>query len=75
MIRQKKYRYAGIILLASAMVGCNIPSLVDKKDITPPPARYSQAIESDSANIATLQWKEFFKDSYLVALIDTALKN
>lgn len=74
MIRQKIYRYVGIILLASSMGGCNIPSLVDKKGITPPPDKYSQGAEPDTVNIATIQWKEFFKDPYLVALIDTALK-
>lgn len=69
------YRYTGVILLASVMAGCSIPSVVDKKDIMPPPGKYHQATDADTINIATIQWKEFFKDPYLVALIDTALKN
>lgn len=69
------YRYTGIICLVFVVGGCNIPSLVNKTGIIPPPGKYDQATEADTVNIATIQWKEFFKDPYLVALIDTALKN
>jgi len=30
---------------------------------------------NDSANIAEIKWKDYFKDAYLTSLIDTALKN
>ena len=31
--------------------------------------------ENDTANFATVNWRDFFADPYLIALIDTALKN
>ncbi|WP_255501735.1 TolC family protein [Olivibacter sp. SDN3] len=37
------------------------------------PTRYSNS--QDSINSATVQWKEYFTDPYLNALIDTALEN
>lgn len=72
---KKIYQYTGIILLASVMAGCSIPSVMDKKDIVPPPGSYNHSTDADTVNIAAIQWKEFFKDPYLVALIDTALKS
>lgn len=35
----------------------------------------SYSFESNSESIGTIKWREFFKDPYLIALIDTALHN
>jgi NodT family efflux transporter outer membrane factor (OMF) lipoprotein len=61
----------GLLLLATA--GCNIPkssSLTESKTV--PAAYYASA---DSANAAQVNWREYFSDPELIALIDTALKN
>lgn len=39
------------------------------------PSAYNDTTSQDSTNTATVKWKEYFTDPYLVALIDTALKN
>lgn len=60
------------LLLVSA---CSLPpNLVHRNERKIVPARYSDEAQ-DSLNTAKLKWKEFFRDPYLVALIDTALKN
>jgi NodT family efflux transporter outer membrane factor (OMF) lipoprotein len=53
---------------------CKLPTLVQKTDNQAVPAAYANAAQ-DSANIAAIKWREYFSDPYLVALIDTALKN
>ena len=64
----------GMLLLAAA---CSLPPALTKK--TPDqkaPAGYStQAASADTTNSGKIRWREFFTDQYLVALIDTALKN
>lgn len=35
----------------------------------------SDTVVQDSTNVADIQWKDYFKDTLLVALIDSALKN
>lgn len=35
----------------------------------------SYSYESDSISIGSVRWREFFKDPYLISLIDTALQN
>jgi multidrug efflux system outer membrane protein len=61
-----------VILLVTA---CTLPSnLVHRGENKNVPERYNYNLQ-DSLNSAKLQWKQFFTDSNLVALIDTALRN
>lgn len=60
-----------IVLLVTA---CSLPpSLVHKTENKKTPASYNDS--QDTTNTGKVQWKEFFTDPYLVALIDTALQN
>ena len=59
-----------VLLSASACV----PTVVTRKERAVTPDQYALAT-SDSANSATVNWREFFRDPYLTALIDTALSN
>ena len=59
----------GIFILFTACV----PSLVRKEANKTVPSSYVSS--QDTSNTATVKWKEFFTDSTLVTLIDTALKN
>jgi NodT family efflux transporter outer membrane factor (OMF) lipoprotein len=67
-----------IHLLALAMVlcayeACKTPSLVQSPNVKNAPGSYAQP--GDTSSSATIRWREFFKDPYLISLIDTALQN
>jgi len=53
--------------------GCKAPSIVQDTKKLPAAPVYSSS--PDTTNTATIQWRNFFTDKYLVSLIDTALKN
>ena len=66
-------RYVGVACIAFAFSAC-APSLVNKTaDTSVVPQRYTAS--QDSTNTAKIQWKDYFHDPYLNALIDTALSN
>jgi NodT family efflux transporter outer membrane factor (OMF) lipoprotein len=54
-------------------MGCKVPSLVQVENKQLIPVVFNQS--KDSVNAADIQWRSFFADANLVALIDTALKN
>ena len=63
-----------ILLLGFVWLGsCKIPAITGKQENTATPASYVDG--KDSTNSATIKWKSYFKDPYLIALIDTALNN
>ena len=53
--------------------GCKVPALVQTPEQRPVPSSFGNT--QDTVNAATIQWRNFFSDKYLVSLIDTALKN
>lgn len=59
--------------IAFAYTACKMPSVMTRAENKTVPEAYHNS--QDSTNTARLQWKTYFKDPYLVALIDTALKN
>ena len=62
------------LLLGFVWLGsCKIPAITSKQENTATPASYVDG--KDSTNSATIKWKSYFKDPYLIALIDTALNN
>ena len=75
MCNQKIQTYAGIALLMLLFAACKVPSLTGKTpNNAAVPVSYPQP-QPDTGNVAALNWKDYFTDPYLVALIDTALKN
>lgn len=63
-----------IILLAICCISaCKIPALVSKQEDKQVPAFYNNA--QDTSNIASIKWRQYFTDPYLIDLIDSALKN
>ncbi len=60
--------------LAVTIAGCKDLKLVTKTENTYTPANY-QGSQQDTLNSAKTHWNEFFKDPYLISLVDTALKN
>jgi NodT family efflux transporter outer membrane factor (OMF) lipoprotein len=61
----------GLFLTVSA---CSIPKLAQRDARTDLPATFRE-LPADSANSASLYWKDFFGDPSLEQLIDTALVN
>ncbi len=53
--------------------GCKTPETIVNTDRKIMPQSFEQT--KDSTNSADIQWKEFFFDKNLIAIIDTALKN
>jgi multidrug efflux system outer membrane protein len=69
----KKYITIPTILLAAVIINA---CRVSKDTATPKPAlpaSFRNATNTDSTSIATLQWKDFFKDSSLQKLIGNAI--
>jgi multidrug efflux system outer membrane protein len=69
----KKLNYLlvpGLILLAS---GCKLTQPVEQAKRIETPKTFQE--QTDSIGIGAIQWKTFFKDNHLIALIDTALQN
>jgi NodT family efflux transporter outer membrane factor (OMF) lipoprotein len=68
----KKY-YLAILLVSIFYWSCKIPSALQVSPLQTIPGVFSNS--TDSSNSADLNWKVYFHDPYLVALIDTAIKN
>ena len=66
-------KYLGIILVSFMYSACTVPAVVLKKENKNVPAGYHET--KDTVTIAKVKWKDFFRDPYLNALIDTALRN
>jgi outer membrane protein, multidrug efflux system len=71
-VNKIKYIPIAIVLMAT-VASCNLPTLTVKNESRSMPETFNG--QKDTANTAYLKWSVFFKDSFLVALIDTALKN
>ena len=73
MFKNKIYKYllGGCVCLGCT--ACKIPALIEKNEDKTVPANYYNS--QDTINSAKLNWKEYFSDPNLTALIDTALKN
>ncbi|SFT54103.1 efflux transporter, outer membrane factor (OMF) lipoprotein, NodT family [Lishizhenia tianjinensis] len=63
----------GISLVALPLGACKTPTLVEKELREDLPQEF--AMSKDTLNSGTMNWKEYFTDPYLNALIDTALQN
>ncbi len=62
-----------LFLLPILFYACKTPELAEKIPEQPVPESYGTS--GDSINAARIPWKDYFKDPYLTALIDTALEN
>lgn len=74
MSKRNQYQIWGLALLCFAYSSCKIPAIVQKNENKSTPNTYANS-SSDTTNLASIKWKDYFKDQYLTNLIDTALKN
>lgn len=65
--------YMLLVFCISALTNCKIPNLQLKSENKTLPAYYNTA--TDSVNTAAVNWRNYFTDPNLVALIDTALQS
>ena len=56
-----------------ALTGCKLPQLTETPKALSVPAGFSG--NSDTLSSASVQWRSFFNDPFLAALVDTALQN
>ncbi|MES2828245.1 MAG: TolC family protein [Bacteroidota bacterium] len=73
MYKFKSNRYLVLLGFSLAAAGCKVPAIQEITVRKPIPGSYTNS--TDTTNAAAIQWKTYFKDPYLVSLIDTALKN
>jgi len=64
-----------VLLLLIALSGCSIYTDLQKPLLAVPDQFRSVALQSDSASIGEMLWKDFYTDEILRDLIDTALIN
>ncbi len=74
MLKKIFYQCLGVAGLSLAVGACKTPELVVKNESRTVPASYATT-PLDSTNTVRLQWKAFFTDPDLEALIGTALQN
>jgi len=70
----KLYPFFIALGLGLAVMSCKTPAIAPTKATATVPDSYGTNTK-DTANTATVAWKTYFKDPYLVELIDTAIKN
>lgn len=73
MIKRIIYICAGVAFMSFTFTACKTPSIVEKNANSVVPESFNDS--QDTTNMASVQWKDYFSDPYLSALIDTALKN
>jgi NodT family efflux transporter outer membrane factor (OMF) lipoprotein len=73
MYKFKLYQYLIPLSICLAVISCKAPAIVPSTTNNPVPESFGST--TDTTNMSTLPWKNFFKDKNLVDLIDTALKN
>lgn len=73
MKRNKIINKVSILLLVLFYNACSVPNLGRLTEVKSLPVAYSNS--NDLVNSATIKWRLFFKDTFLVTLIDSALKN
>jgi len=71
----KSYKYLYLLIISIWLTACKIPTVTSKTATTAVPNNYMVEAVQDSTNITQLQWRNYFNDPYLVALIDTALQH
>lgn len=73
MLKRKIYKCVGLACMSLTFGACKLPTLITKTENKSVPATYAGS--ADSTNSGKIKWRSFFADTYLDALIDTALAN
>jgi NodT family efflux transporter outer membrane factor (OMF) lipoprotein len=68
-------RYITIVILLLSFPGCQVFKIASKTESKATPENYNKTQISDSTNTAQINWRKYFTDPNLIALIDTSLNN
>ena len=71
MKKYRMYKYILFAVVTLMCVGCKAPSLTLEEQVDLPNVIAGET--ADTLSLASVSWKEFFPDTYLVSYIDTAL--
>lgn len=66
-------KWITVLLIATATWGCTSPRSIVRDENKTVPSAYTDSL--DSFNLGEMNWRVYFNDTDLIALIDTALKN
>ena len=66
-------KWMGAALVSLSYTACSLPALVQKTANIMVPVSYNKS--QDTTNTAKIKWKNFFTDTNLAVLIDSALQN
>ncbi|SHM97720.1 efflux transporter, outer membrane factor (OMF) lipoprotein, NodT family [Cyclobacterium lianum] len=73
MTNQYLYKIIIILFILLLALGCNVPQKAMKIPNLEVPESYQHA--KDTTNSGQMDWRAYYEDELLIALIDTALKN
>lgn len=73
MLKNNGFKCLGAIVISLVYAGCSVPNMGQRPENKNVPAAYNGA--KDSVNAAQVKSHDFFTDSNLTSLIDTALKH
>ena len=73
MLKSNLFKLLGIGCICLAYAACKLPAVTSRTENRSVPGSFNDS--QDTANMATVKWKNYFTDPNLAALIDTALKN
>lgn len=73
MNKTRIYKYIGIAALLVSVASCKIPEIAQPSEDLNLPQSYNGT--TDTLNIASMEWKDYFDDPYLDSLIATGLQN
>lgn len=65
-------KYVLLVICVVWLGACKLPAISSKLENKSTPASFSNL--QDTSNSVNIRWKQYFKDSNLITLIDTALK-
>jgi multidrug efflux system outer membrane protein len=73
MYKYHTYKTIGFLSICLFILSCKAPDLMQVAENKAVPHSFNEV--RDTTNMANLAWRNFFTDTNLVSLIDTALKN
>ncbi len=75
-MHKTRSRYILSVSLCLLAISCSVPKIAELTDNKAVPAAYSSNnSNTDTSAMSAIRWRNFFTDTNLVKLIDTALKN
>lgn len=73
-MNNKTYKYAGIACVLLSLAACKSINIQERAENKSVPDNFA-TVQKDTINSGKINWKEYFTDSHLQVLIETALQN